>query len=170
MTRAKEHADELQRYEPLAAAGPLLRELVALVERLSDEQERWKTWGIIEIAVRNPNVSSYVEHWESRTLKAEAQVRELVGNEARESNTCGGCGGPHQFDTSVPSVLWNRVVRPLGISDYLCATCILKAFAAAGVSFTAELWGDGFDGMPIEVVIGSDIYRTSRGRRTKTKP
>jgi hypothetical protein len=67
--------------------------------------------------------------------------------------TCGGCGGPHQFDTSVPSVLWNRVVRPLGGSEYLCTSCVLKAFARAGVSFTAELYGDGFGGLPIEVRI-----------------
>ena len=24
---------------------------------------------------------------------------------------CARCGGPHQFDTSVPSPAWNRVIR-----------------------------------------------------------
>lgn len=50
---------------------------------------------------------------------------------------CGGCGGPHRFDTSVPSVLWNRVIRSQGLSEYLCAACIVREFAKAGVSFTA---------------------------------
>jgi len=51
------------------------------VERLDaniaeqDEREaQWKTWGIAEIAIRNPNVHSYIEHWEGRVTKAEAQL------------------------------------------------------------------------------------------------
>jgi hypothetical protein len=36
-----------------------------------------RTWGVIEIAVRNPNVSSYMEHWEGRALKAEAELARL---------------------------------------------------------------------------------------------
>ena len=46
------------------------------------ECEQWKTWGIIEIAVRNPNVASYIEHWEGRALKAEENadfLRRSVG-------------------------------------------------------------------------------------------
>jgi len=49
------------------------------------------TAGIVEVAVRNPNVSSYMDHWEGRALKAEAalaaspapltreKLRELLG-------------------------------------------------------------------------------------------
>lgn len=59
---------------------------------------------------------------------------------------CGGCGGPHEYDTSVPSPLWNRVVREQGLSDYLCASCIVKVFARARTSFTAELYGPELDG------------------------
>jgi tRNA C32,U32 (ribose-2'-O)-methylase TrmJ len=33
--------------------------------------------GIIEVAVRNPNVMSYMEHWEGRAEKAEAEVERL---------------------------------------------------------------------------------------------
>jgi hypothetical protein len=36
------------------------------------EELDWTTCGIIELAVRNPNVSSYMDHWEGRALKAEA--------------------------------------------------------------------------------------------------
>lgn len=55
---------------------------------------------------------------------------------------CAKCGGPHRFDTSVPSVAWNRVIRPRGHPDYLCTTCIVEAFAEAGESFTATLYGE----------------------------
>lgn len=70
---------------------------------------------------------------------------------------CRGCGGPHPFDTSVPSVLWNRVVRASGLPDYLCTTCIVRAFANAGESFMATLHGNDpdcdFNGLSIEVII-----------------
>lgn len=68
---------------------------------------------------------------------------------------CNGCGGPHPFDTSVPSAIWNRVIRGGGkeLPDYLCLTCIVKAFVSAGESFTAELWGNTFHGVPIEIRI-----------------
>ena len=58
---------------------------------------------------------------------------------------CGGCGGPHPFDTSVPSPLWNRVIRDGGLSDFLCTTCIVLAFVKAGESFEAELYGPPVD-------------------------
>lgn len=66
---------------------------------------------------------------------------------------CARCGGPHPFDTSVPSVVWNAVIRKAGLPEYLCATCILRSFAMSNVSFTATLWGDRLDGVPIEVRI-----------------
>lgn len=34
----------------------------------------WKKCGIVELAVRNPNVASYIEHWEGRTQAAEAAL------------------------------------------------------------------------------------------------
>lgn len=74
---------------------------------------------------------------------------------------CAQCGGPHRFDTAVPSVLWNRVIRPLGVPEYLCTTCIVRAFVLAGVSFTAFLYGDGMDGVPIEVRVGGEVPETA---------
>jgi phosphoglycolate phosphatase-like HAD superfamily hydrolase len=47
------------------------------ITALMAEIEQWKTWGIIEIAVRNPNVASYMEHWEGRATKAEALVESV---------------------------------------------------------------------------------------------
>lgn len=49
----------------------------ALKAQLTEAQaqiEQWKTWGVIEIAVRNPNVASYMEEWEERATKAEDRL------------------------------------------------------------------------------------------------
>ena len=67
---------------------------------------------------------------------------------------CGSCGGPHPFDTVVPSVVWNAVVRAKALSEYLCTTCIVREFAKAGLSFTATLWGGDFHGLELELRIG----------------
>lgn len=90
--------------------------------------------------------------------EAERRVAELERRAGLNNGRylpCGGCGGPHRYDTSVPSVLWNKVVRARGFSDYLCATCILEVFAKAGegVSFHAQLYGAGFAGTHVEVRI-----------------
>jgi|ERR1700722_5596231 len=34
----------------------------------------WRTMGIVELACENQSVSDYIEHWEGRALKAEAQL------------------------------------------------------------------------------------------------
>ena len=39
--------------------------------KLAQIEQQWETWGIVEIAVRNPNVSEYMNHWEGRATKAE---------------------------------------------------------------------------------------------------
>lgn len=63
---------------------------------------------------------------------------------------CSKCGGPHPFDTTVPSVVWNGVIRQAELPDYLCAACIIRAFLDEGRSFTAVI-----DEIPIEVRIDS---------------
>ena len=59
--------DEAAEAEPKDAAT---RE----IERLRRELDMLTTGGIIEVAVRNPSVSEYMEHWEGRALKAEASL------------------------------------------------------------------------------------------------
>lgn len=78
---------------------------------------------------------------------------------------CQGCGGPHPFDTSVPSPAWNRVIRERGLPDYLCTTCIVAAFVAAGESFEAELYGESFDGLVpvIRVEVSDRPYGSTYG-------
>ena len=105
---------------------------------------------------------------ESGRARADADLR---ANEARREErelwnrtkpidappVCSGCGGPHPFDTSVPSVVWNRVIRDGGLPDYLCTTCIVRAFALVGESFTATLWSPEFDGLPIHVMVRDQV-------------
>ena len=47
-------------------------------ERLKDELAQWQKWGMSEIAIRNPNVASYMEHWEERATRAEAALEVIV--------------------------------------------------------------------------------------------
>lgn len=75
---------------------------------------------------------------------------------------CAKCGGPHPFDTSIPSVVWNEEVRAAGLPDYLCPACILRHFAERNVSFTCELWGDGLSGIPISVHVNNRRARASQ--------
>ena len=51
-------------------------------KRLDDAQRenaQWKTWGIVEIAVRNPSVMEYIKHWEGRAESAERKLAEREG-------------------------------------------------------------------------------------------
>ena len=59
-----------------------MRELKATRDinaQLRSQLRNWETWGTVEIAVRNPNVDSYMKHWEGRALAAEEKVVELEG-------------------------------------------------------------------------------------------
>lgn len=61
-------------------------------ERLQSELAQWKTWGIVEIAVRNPEVAEYCEHREGRATKAESELEEarkelVAANEAADKNS-----------------------------------------------------------------------------------
>jgi hypothetical protein len=44
------------------------------VHRPEVSRHEWETWGIIELAIRNVNVDSYMRHWEGRALTAEAHL------------------------------------------------------------------------------------------------
>lgn len=45
----------------------------ATIARLEGEIKALTTAGIIEVAVRNPSVADYVQHWEGRAEAAEAK-------------------------------------------------------------------------------------------------
>ena len=77
------------------------------------------------------------------------------GRALEQNPTCSQCGGPHPFDTTVPSVRWNAVIRANGLPDYLCLTCIVRAFVNAEQSFTADLVGGEFHCVPIEIRVRS---------------
>jgi len=54
-------------------------------------------------------------------------------------------------------VAWNAVIRAKGLSEYLCTSCILREFVREGQSFTAELYGDGLSGVPVEFRIAEQV-------------
>jgi hypothetical protein len=56
-----------------------LLESIRTIYQLRSQLRNWETWGTVEIAVRNPNVDSYMKHWEGRALAAEEKVVELEG-------------------------------------------------------------------------------------------
>lgn len=104
-----------------------------------------------DLASRVSGVSSEGAHFPSGSEKKE--------NGQKVSLRCNGCAGVYRFDTTVPSPTWNAVIRAQGIPEFLCTACIVRAFALAGRSFTATLWGDDFNGLPIEVVVDSQPAR-----------
>lgn len=53
-------------------------ELKARIEKLEAELHLMKTSGIIEVAVRNPNVMEYMRHWEGRAEAAEAALEKQL--------------------------------------------------------------------------------------------
>lgn len=48
------------------------------IEELEAEIHMMKTSGVIEVAVRNPNVLEYIKHWEGRAETAEAKLERAV--------------------------------------------------------------------------------------------
>ena len=70
-------ADRIEELEErLKAATDDAKEAEAYAEELEAELHMMKTAGVIEVAVRNPNVSDYVKHWEVRAEKAEAKLQD----------------------------------------------------------------------------------------------
>ena len=51
------------------------RTLETEISTLRAELEQWTKWGMIEVAIRNPNVNSWMEHWEGRAIKAEVALK-----------------------------------------------------------------------------------------------
>lgn len=121
---------------------------VAVVTALLDEKDRECAAFLFCHDCRE-----YREAAEARIAELERRIR--LRNEGYY--ICGGCGGPHQFDTSIPSVVWNAVIRAKGMSEYLCTSCIVREFVLAGTSFTAELYGGALNGNRIELRVGGQV-------------
>ena len=49
------------------------------LEQLREEVAFLKTCGVIELAIRNPNVQSYMAHWERRAESAEMTLEHIFG-------------------------------------------------------------------------------------------
>lgn len=82
---AKDRIEELE--ERLKAATDDAKEAEAYAGELEAELHLLKTSGIIEVAVRNPNVMEYMRHWEGRAEAAEVALEKAmkIADEGRTS-------------------------------------------------------------------------------------
>ena len=119
---------------------------VILLERWIEDRKLGVEYTRADIAAQQ--LEQAVGEKDERIAELERRLRIPFGK-----LPCARCGGPHDFDTSVPSVMWNRVIRAKGLPEYLCTTCIVREFVRAGEGFTATLWGEEFNGVPIEIVV-----------------
>lgn len=78
---------------------------------------------------------------------------------------CSDCGGEYRYDISIPSTLWNRVIRKnlpeQAGAELLCGACIIATFAKAHEPFTAYLAGEGVGGLMIHVEISGKVPSSS---------
>ena len=63
----------------------LERELAQMAAQKAEAEHNWRTWGVIEVAIRNPSVAEYMRHWEGRAESAERRVSELEAKLAESS-------------------------------------------------------------------------------------
>ena len=73
-----QHLDEREDWDALQEVTAELEQAEARIEELEAELHLMKTAGIIEVAIRNPNVSEYMAHWERRAEGAEAKLAKAV--------------------------------------------------------------------------------------------
>jgi hypothetical protein len=57
--------------------------LAAIREATAARDAEWKSWGVVEVAVRNPQVAEYCKHWEGRCTKAEGELAAVDDRLAR---------------------------------------------------------------------------------------
>jgi hypothetical protein len=57
--------------------------LAAIREATAARDAEWKSWGVVEVAVRNPQVAEYCKHWEDRCAKAEGELAAVDDRLAR---------------------------------------------------------------------------------------
>lgn len=71
--------------------------IVAVIAQQARELAEWRTWGIVEVSIRNPNVAEYMWHWEGRAKRAERYLDAaracIAACEERINEWCNYCGG-----------------------------------------------------------------------------
>lgn len=142
-------AEDLERAEAILREGKLsLADLVEQMPVLSPElqQQMIDQSGTIY----GKDIYAAYKLLESFVAELKPRVAEPV---------CSRCHGPHPYDTSIPSVVWNAVVRAQNLPEFLCATCIIEVFVEQGQSFTATLWGGSMSGAAIEVRVNGQEAR-----------
>lgn len=139
----------------------VLSELCDTILRLLAKSEEDEREGVeLESRLSEALVAIQEENRRARHAETELALREQRISELERrlripfgKFPCAQCGGPHEFDTSIPSVTWNEVIRAKALPEYLCTTCIVREFVRAGRGFTATLWNEEFNGVKVEFVV-----------------
>ena len=74
----KKHLNDHEDWDALQEVTTELEQAEARIEEMEAELHLMKTEGIVEVAIRNPNVSEYMAHWERRAEGAEAKLTKAV--------------------------------------------------------------------------------------------
>lgn len=149
----------MNEHDQQAAGAVNITEADAEIARLQRELDHFTKSGIIEIAVRNPNVSSYMDHWEGRALAAEAklaaggktvkacrampegfsrqEIEEMLAIVQDEEQTVDGGGefGPQESTAGWYTRLL-RVILKTEVDDHACCPICLGQFEDADLCAT----------------------------------
>lgn len=101
--------------------------LLAEVER---REKQWRSWGVVEVAVRNQSVADYCKHWEERTEKAETEL----ANAQREIYCCDDV----RLDQGL-TIAISDLQRTREVAESSLAAALQERDAAA--SKFADVWG-----------------------------
>jgi hypothetical protein len=52
-----------------------------------DAEKQWQSWGVVEVAVRNPQVADYCKHWEERVERAESERSSAIKEASADIRT-----------------------------------------------------------------------------------
>ena len=78
----------MNNYTELCAQGEAKSATEAKLAKAEEELHMMKTAGIIEVAVRNPSVADYMQHWEARAEAAEAKLAEVEWQRDQYHDIC----------------------------------------------------------------------------------
>jgi chromosome segregation ATPase len=74
LLRAEEAERKLAESEGYPGIAKDLEDCRTKLAAADAELQNWRTWGTIEVAIRNPSVSSSMDHWERRAESAESAL------------------------------------------------------------------------------------------------
>lgn len=127
----REYANEVTNKtlpEDLARALRAIYPTYPMIMQAADELDQWRTWGVIEVMIRNPNVDSFVKEKEAQ----ETHLRETAAVLARALASVLPLAGSFCFPQP-------GAATPAAIEDFNAATVVLAEAMKDGL--LAEMAG-----------------------------